>query len=188
MANSVEFYYLGELEEMSKDELLEVLGKYGVKTSSTKKSDIIREILEEQTDVAIDIAVELENLEEAQDTEPVIRTDDNDNDYNNVQEETNPVTNVNASVSATLNANTQEIEVGIAVSCGAASGNFPVVGRTVGQVVSFLAEALNIESSSYPVVNGSAVSNDYVLKPGDVLEFVKTAGNKGSERSRVFYF
>jgi hypothetical protein len=67
----------------------------------------------------------------------------------------------------------------IHVSCGASSGNFPVAGRTVGQVGEFLREVLNVDKLSTGLVNGKDVSPDYVLKSGDSLEFLKPAGRKG---------
>lgn len=67
----------------------------------------------------------------------------------------------------------------IHVSCGASSGNFPVAGRTVGQVGDFLREVLNVDKLSTGLVNGKEVSPDYVLKSGDSLEFLKPAGRKG---------
>jgi len=67
----------------------------------------------------------------------------------------------------------------ILVSCGASSGNFPVVGKRISEVASFLKEALNIAIDSQPVVNGHEVSESYVLGNKDVLEFVAKAGRKG---------
>ena len=67
----------------------------------------------------------------------------------------------------------------IHVSCGASSGNFPVVGRSVKQVGEFLREVLNVDKLSTGLVNGKDVGGDYVLKQGDNLEFLKPAGKKG---------
>jgi hypothetical protein len=67
----------------------------------------------------------------------------------------------------------------IHVSCGASSGNFPVVGRTVKQVGEFLREVLNVDRLSTGLINGKEVNGDYVLKEGDNLEFLKPAGKKG---------
>lgn len=85
------------------------------------------------------------------------------------------------SVSATLES---EKEGGrytntILVSCGASSGNFPVVGKRISEVASFLKDALNISIDSQPIVNGNEVSESYVLGNKDVLEFVAKAGRKG---------
>lgn len=65
------------------------------------------------------------------------------------------------------------------VSCGASSGRFPVVGRTVAEVGEFLREVLNVSKLSTGLVNGKEIAGDYVLQEGDVLEFLKPAGKKG---------
>lgn len=67
----------------------------------------------------------------------------------------------------------------IHVSCGASSGNFPVVGRTVLEVGEFLREVLNVEKLSTGLVNGKEVQASYILQAGDNLEFLKPAGKKG---------
>jgi hypothetical protein len=67
----------------------------------------------------------------------------------------------------------------IQVSCGASSGAFPVVGRTVNEVGDFLREVLNVDKLSTGLVNGQEVKGDYKLKAGDTLEFLKPAGKKG---------
>jgi len=67
----------------------------------------------------------------------------------------------------------------IQVSCGASSGNFPVAGRSVKEVGEFLREVLNVDRLSTGLVNGKEVDPDYLLKPGDNLEFLKPAGKKG---------
>jgi len=67
----------------------------------------------------------------------------------------------------------------INVSCGASSGAFPVAGRTVKEVGEFLREVLNVDKISTGLVNGKDAAADYILKPGDSLEFLKPAGKKG---------
>jgi hypothetical protein len=67
----------------------------------------------------------------------------------------------------------------IHVSCGASSGNFPVVGKSVKEVGDFLREVLNVDQLSTGLVNGKSVDSSYVLKAGDNLEFLKPAGKKG---------
>lgn len=67
----------------------------------------------------------------------------------------------------------------VQVSCGASSGRFPVTGRTVSEVGDFLREVLNVDKLSTGMVNGQEVAGNYVLKEGDVLEFLKPAGKKG---------
>jgi hypothetical protein len=67
----------------------------------------------------------------------------------------------------------------IHVSCGASTGSFPVVGKTVREVGEFLREVLNVDRLSTGLVNGKEVDAGYVLKSGDRLEFLKPAGRKG---------
>jgi len=67
----------------------------------------------------------------------------------------------------------------IHVSCGASTGSFPVVGKTVREVGEFLREVLNVDRLSTGLVNGKEVDASYVLKTGDRLEFLKPAGRKG---------
>ena len=67
----------------------------------------------------------------------------------------------------------------IQVSCGASSGNFPVAGRSVKEVGDFLREVLNVDKLSTGLVNGKEVGAEYVLAPGDTLEYLKPAGKKG---------
>jgi len=71
------------------------------------------------------------------------------------------------------------ISTTIRVSCGASSGDFPVVGKTVGAVGEFLKEVLNVETLARGLVNGTEVDGDYLLKQGDQLEYLKPAGKKG---------
>lgn len=67
----------------------------------------------------------------------------------------------------------------VQVSCGASTGRFPVTGRTVAEVGEFLREVLNVSKLSTGLVNGKEVDGTYVLKEGDVLEYLKPAGKKG---------
>jgi len=67
----------------------------------------------------------------------------------------------------------------IQVSCGANSADFPVEGKTVGAVQEFLKEVLNIDRLAEGQIGGTLVESSYILKEGDVLEFIKPAGRKG---------
>jgi hypothetical protein len=67
----------------------------------------------------------------------------------------------------------------VQVSCGANTAEFPVIGKTVGAVQEFLKEVLNIDRIAEGQVNGKASVAGYILKEGDVLEFIKPAGRKG---------
>ena len=67
----------------------------------------------------------------------------------------------------------------IHVSCGASSGDFPVVGRNIYEVSEFLREVLNVTRMSIGLVNGQEVDHDYIINENDNLEFLKPAGQKG---------
>ena len=67
----------------------------------------------------------------------------------------------------------------IHVSCGASSGDFPVVGKTVHAVGEFLREVLNVTRMSIGLVNGKEITHDYIIQENDNLEFLKPAGQKG---------
>jgi len=67
----------------------------------------------------------------------------------------------------------------IRVSSGASSNFFPVVGKTVAQVMDFMTEVLNVSKLSTPIVNGEESQGSYILQAGDTLEFLKPAGSKG---------
>lgn len=67
----------------------------------------------------------------------------------------------------------------VQISSGASSGRFPVVGKTVAEVGELMREVLNVSKLSTGLVNGKEVEGNYVLKNGDVLEFLKPAGKKG---------
>ncbi len=73
----------------------------------------------------------------------------------------------------------ERIGTTIQVSCGANTGKFPVAGRTVAAVGEFLREVLNVDKLSTGLVNGKEASGTYKIKKGDVIEFLKPAGQKG---------
>jgi len=85
---------------------------------------------------------------------------------------------INAGLHSTLNKQ-DSYDTTISISCGASSFNGPVVGKTVGYVKAVYREILNIEVDSTGVVNGGSVSDSYVLKSCDTLEFIRKAGSKG---------
>jgi hypothetical protein len=67
----------------------------------------------------------------------------------------------------------------IQISCGANTGRFPVAGHSVAEVGELMREVLNVTKLSTGLVNGKEVEGNYILKEGDVLEFLKPAGKKG---------
>lgn len=55
-----------------------------------------------------------------------------------------------------------------------------LVGLTVGEIREKFAEALNLgDADPIAVIRGDDVDDDYVLKEGENLEFIKAGGEKG---------
>ncbi|MFQ5846867.1 MAG: hypothetical protein ACE5IQ_04240 [Candidatus Methylomirabilales bacterium] len=54
-----------------------------------------------------------------------------------------------------------------------------IAGRSVGDVRAALRQALNIGPQAVAVVGGREVVESYLLQAGEVLEFVRLAGEKG---------
>lgn len=94
----------------------------------------------------------------------------------NTNNESIPV--INAHVHS-INKGDNKFDTFVSVSCGASSSNYPVVGKTVGYVKAIYKEILNISEDSNGIVNGDDSSDSYVLRSGDILEFVRKAGSKG---------
>lgn len=55
-----------------------------------------------------------------------------------------------------------------------------IAGRSVGEVRAQLSQALNIGPRAVAIVDGREISETHVLQNGEVLEFVRLAGEKGS--------
>lgn len=60
-----------------------------------------------------------------------------------------------------------------------------LAGRTVSSVREALAQPLNISPRAVALVNGQEVEGSHVLGSGEVLEFVRYAGEKGMERTQT---
>jgi len=86
---------------------------------------------------------------------------------------------VYSSFSANVKTPTGDVKTTIKVSAGAASGNFNVLGKTVGAVAERLREVLNIAPGSTALVNGRAAGSDHVIGAQDKVEYVRPAGRKG---------
>lgn len=63
---------------------------------------------------------------------------------------------------------------------GVYAHTLPLSGMTVGQARSELGPRMNIDPDSIAVVDGNEVGDDTVLGEGQVLNFVKHAGEKGA--------
>lgn len=88
----------------------------------------------------------------------------------------NGFANADAEVAGVLDSLSQAL---VKVIHGAADGSHPLAGHTVGAARSALAQAYNIPSDAVANVGSTAVGEDYVLRPGESLEFIKEAGVKG---------
>jgi len=72
-----------------------------------------------------------------------------------------------------------KITTTIQVTCGASSAKFPVCGKSIGAVKVYLKEVMNIDTLADGVINGKKASEEYILREGDILEYLKPAGQKG---------
>ncbi|MFQ5882923.1 MAG: hypothetical protein ACE5I9_10705 [Candidatus Methylomirabilales bacterium] len=54
-----------------------------------------------------------------------------------------------------------------------------IAGRSVGEVRAALKQALNIGPQALAVVDGREVLESHILQAGELLEFVRLAGEKG---------
>ncbi|KAA5538606.1 winged helix-turn-helix domain-containing protein [Roseiconus nitratireducens] len=62
---------------------------------------------------------------------------------------------------------------------GANEGRFEFVGQTVNQARRVLKDAFNIPDDAEALVDGREVDEDYMIRNGETLEFVRTLGHKG---------
>jgi hypothetical protein len=60
-----------------------------------------------------------------------------------------------------------------------------LAGRTVQSVREALVQPLNISPQAVTLVNGQEVEGTHVLSPGELLEFVRYAGEKGRELEKT---
>lgn len=67
---------------------------------------------------------------------------------------------------------------------GSCDGQFDLAGRKVGELRQALASIFNIPSNAITFVNGEVAKASYILKPGDRVEFVKSARKKKEKARR----
>ncbi len=67
----------------------------------------------------------------------------------------------------------------IRVVHGSADALIDAAGQTIGQIQESLKHALNVSVEAFAFVGGAVVSEQYVLRPGDSVEFVNWVGRKG---------
>lgn len=83
--------------------------------------------------------------------------------------------------SDTLGTATLEAPEGrVEVIHGVYAHSLPLVGRTIAQARAELAERMNIDPAAVAVVDGAETNENTILREGQVLTFVKPAGEKGN--------
>ena len=60
-------------------------------------------------------------------------------------------------------------------------------GKTVEEVTELLEDLFGLSGDETVKVNGVEVDDDYVIEDGDTIEYVKSAGSKGSGTVKVIY-
>jgi hypothetical protein len=76
-----------------------------------------------------------------------------------------------------------EVEEKVRVLHGIHALSLGVAGKTVTEVREVLAQALNISPRAVAIVDGQEVDEGHILLPGQHLEFVRRAGQKGGGAS-----
>jgi hypothetical protein len=143
-----------DLNEKTIPELLEMCNEFGLSGLTKKRKSVIISILEAFMD------------------------DDYNEDEEEEEEEFGELLGIEGSFESEIN-DYGNIESNIQISAGAAKGKFAVAGREIGEVREFLKEILNIDRNSTPLVNGKDENDDYIIKEGDTIEFLKVSGKKG---------
>lgn len=174
----MKIYTQEELYSKTVSELRELCQRYGITGMSKRRKDEIVDAIEEYYD---DKAGPVESNDDNDYTSDPYSNDELNSATPDVSQ--SGIVSMNAQLSSYRNPDTTNADdkyiTNVSVSCGAASGNFPVVGKTVGAVSEFLREVLNIDRLSVGVVNGEEADDNYILLSNDSLEFLKAGGRKG---------
>ncbi len=67
----------------------------------------------------------------------------------------------------------------VTVNHGLHTEQLPVSGMTVGEIRARYRDRFDIDPQSHAVVDGVEVGNDTVVRPGQMLMFMRRAGEKG---------
>lgn len=67
---------------------------------------------------------------------------------------------------------------------GVYAHSLPLAGMTIGQARAELAERMNLAPDAIAVLDGRQAGDDTVLAEGQVLNFIKHAGEKGRRSAR----
>lgn len=71
------------------------------------------------------------------------------------------------------------VNLNVHVSSGPYAEELPVAGTSVSGVRQKFADRFDIDPQSQAIVNGKRAGEDYILKAGESLMFVRHAGEKG---------
>ena len=150
------------LESKTVAELRELCKKYNIVGMSKARKDVILDVIDQFYDT-------IENTYDTKETTKEVTKSSSDSEK---------VPYINANLCSFLQKD-NTYQTLISVSCGAASSNYPVVGKTVAYVKAVYREILNIETDAKAIVNGLEVNDSTILISGSTLEFVRKAGVKG---------
>lgn len=67
------------------------------------------------------------------------------------------------------------------VYSGVNKNTLNLAGKTASQAAATCSELMNVDEEAVMKINGTEVNGDYVIQDGDMIEFVKEAGTKGSD-------
>jgi hypothetical protein len=79
-----------------------------------------------------------------------------------------------------------ETQETVRVIYGVHSLDVNIAGRSVGEIRAALRQALNISPQAVAVVDGRERLESYILQVGEILEFVRLAGEKGRLEGTLF--
>jgi molybdopterin converting factor small subunit len=67
----------------------------------------------------------------------------------------------------------------VKIVSGVNEQEFPIAGKTIGEIRESLREVFNIDDNAQAIVNGQKKNNNYALQSKDVVEFIHPIGEKG---------
>jgi len=67
----------------------------------------------------------------------------------------------------------------VPVIYGASIQSLPLAGLTLGEARNWVREFLHVGPKTVALINGAKAGEDYRLVPGDAVEFIHQAGEKG---------
>jgi hypothetical protein len=159
-------YSYADLENMTCTELREICADLGISgVSKTVKLDLIDVILDNQGEGHFEQDIDDSCSEECTESEKLISP------FN--MSLTSLVRDENAP-------DGKKMTTLVRISSGSSSDYFNYVGKTISDIIGTCKEIFNIDVSATVLVNGDTVGLNYVLKAGDIVEFLKPSGEKSN--------